>query len=68
LGRHENAVSAEHEELTMGEINHAHHAENDCQPDAQERQAGNRVQYLYYGDSDKIHYANPVIMLGQNAP
>src|SRR6266568_8216186 len=49
-------ITAQHQEFAMGEIDHPHHAEDDRQPDADERQAGYRVEDLDCEQSNKIHF------------
>ena len=39
----------------MGEVDDAHHAEDDRQPDADQRQAGYRVKDLDCQESNEIH-------------
>ena len=45
-GRDDRGIAAEHQELAMREIDDPHHAEDDRQPDADQRQAGDRVKDL----------------------
>ena len=54
-GGDDRRIAAEHQELAMREIDDAHHAEDDRQPDADQRQAGDRVKDLDCQESNEIH-------------
>src|SRR6185312_5330 len=55
LGAGDGRIAAEHDELAMGEIDHAHHAEDDRQPGADEREEGDHVDDLEKDDRGVIH-------------
>ena len=55
LRRHDGRVAAEHQELAVGEIDDPHHAEDDRQPEADQREAGDRVEDLDRQERDEIH-------------
>ena len=48
-------IAAEHQEFPMCDIDDPHHAENNRQSDADQRQAGNRVKDLDRQESNEIH-------------
>ena len=54
-GGDDRGIAAEHQEFAMGEIDDPHHAEDDRQPDADQRQAGYRVKDLDCQESNEIH-------------
>ena len=54
-GGDDRGIAAEHQELAMGEIDDPHHAEDDRQPDADQRQAGDGVKHLDRQESNEIH-------------
>ena len=53
--RHDRGIAAEHEKFAMREIDHPHHAENDREPDADQAQAGDRVEDLDRQERSEIH-------------
>jgi hypothetical protein len=48
-------IAAEHQEFAMREVDHPHHAEDDRQSDADQRQAGDGVKDLNYQQRNEIH-------------
>ena len=67
-GRDDRRIAAEHQELAMREIDDAHHAEDDRQPDADQRQAGDRVEDLDRQESNEIHVHLSQARCGADAP
>ena len=55
VGRDDRGIAAEHQKLAMGEIDDTHHAEDDRQPDADQRQAGDGIKDLDCQESNEIH-------------
>jgi len=55
VGRDDRRIAAEHQKFAMREIDDAHHAEDDRQPDADQRQAGDCVKDLDCQESNEIH-------------
>ena len=60
VGGHDGGVAAEHEELAVGQVDHAHHAEDDREPDADEHEAGDAVQDFQRENGREIHRARTI--------
>ena len=60
VGGHDGGVAAEHEELAVGEVDHAHHAEDDGEPDADEHEAGDAVQDFERENGREVHRARTI--------
>ncbi len=58
IGRYDRRVSAEHDELAMGEVDDLHHAENDRQSQAQQEQRRYSVQDVERDDEIDRHSLN----------
>ena len=52
-------VAAHHQELAVGEVDDPQHPEDHGQPDADQRQAGDRVQEMETDDEGEIHACPP---------
>jgi argininosuccinate synthase len=55
LHRQDHGIAAQHQKFAMGEVDHPHHAVNDRQPDADQRQAGDRIRDLNDEDRRVVH-------------
>jgi hypothetical protein len=58
-GSDDRRIAAEHQEFPMCDIDDPHHAENNRQPDADQRQAGNRIKDLDRQKSTRSTFSIP---------
>ena len=56
-------VAAEHQELAMREVDDLHHAEDDRQPHADQREAGDGVENLDRQERYEIHKRSCILCL-----
>src|SRR5206468_8932111 len=60
IGGHDGGVAAQHEELAVGQVDDAHHPEDDGEPDADEHESGDAVQDFERQNGYEVHRARTI--------